>query len=113
MLAKRSLSSKSSRRIPLPWGRTITPSSTGVFCEESFGVVDEESLGESLGVREDESAGVVVESVGTGVVSGVVDLSLEVSPQALRNKSAAADRVRLVLVLNVIVTSLEFIHLKN
>jgi hypothetical protein len=51
---------------------------------------------------------VTVESAGTGgKSSGAIDLLLEESlPQALRTRSAAAERERLVLVLKFIVTSL-------
>ena len=49
-----------------------------------------------------------------GRPSGALGLLLEESlPQALRTRSAAADRVRLVLVLKFIVTSLGFMHLKT
>jgi hypothetical protein len=56
-----------------------------------------------------------VESAGTGGrFSGALGLLLEESlPQALRTRSAAAERVRLVLALIFIVTSLGFMHLKT
>jgi len=98
----------------LPAGSVMEPSGTGVG-----GFVTVESAGvtvESVGVTE-ESAGVTVDSSGTGVgvtlvvspgtticSSGAADL-LESSPQALNKRSAAAESVKLVLVLKFILTS--------
>jgi hypothetical protein len=55
----------------------------------------------------------VGESVGVTSTSSGADDLLESSPQALKKRSAAAERVKLVLVLKFIWTSFGFYVFKN
>ena len=96
--------------MPLPSGSVIGPSAgrvegsvAGSVTVESDGVAEEsvgtvaESVGTGVGVVE-ESAGVIAGSSGAAVL-------LESSPQAHKKRSAAAESVKLDLVLIFIVTS--------